>query len=55
MTSPFQTTIQDYQCEWFARCTNPADGVVDHPVLNLVPTCTRCATKFDLKLLTVEV
>jgi hypothetical protein len=37
-------------CEWFLWCTNPADGVVKHPLLGSVPTCTRCATKLDLDL-----
>jgi hypothetical protein len=38
------------RCEWFARCPNPADGVVDHPVLGNVPTCQRCADRFELSL-----
>lgn len=48
------TAIQEFTCEYFARCTNPADGVVDHPVLNYVPTCSRCAAQLNLTLLTVE-
>lgn len=30
-------------CDWFAKCKRPATGVVDHPTLGYVPTCTRCA------------
>jgi hypothetical protein len=37
-------------CEWYALCTNPAEGTVAHPVLGPVPTCTRCATKHGLDL-----
>lgn len=37
-------------CEWFALCTNDADGLVWHPVLGDVPTCQRCADKLDLEL-----
>lgn len=37
-------------CEWFALCDRPADGVVAHPILGSVPTCTRCAEKLDLTL-----
>lgn len=36
------------RCQWFALCTNPADGVVLHPILGDVPTCVRCVTKLDL-------
>ena len=38
------------QCEWFARCTEEADGIVAHPVLGAVPTCKRCASYLDLEL-----
>lgn len=38
------------RCEWFAACTNAADGDVRHPVLGMVPTCRRCADKLDLDL-----
>lgn len=43
-------------CEWFARCGNPAAGLVHHPVLGYVPTCQRCTDKLGLALLvpTVE-
>ncbi|QIN94208.1 hypothetical protein PP459_gp025 [Streptomyces phage Wakanda] len=37
-------------CEWFAKCTNEADGVVKHPILGDVPTCQRCADKLGLEL-----
>lgn len=40
-------------CAWFALCANDADGVVDHPILGQVPTCTRCATKAEQTLLQV--
>ena len=35
-------------CEWYARCTHAAVGVVEHPILGPVPTCARCAAKHDL-------
>lgn len=41
-------------CEWFALCANPAEGVVEHPVLDYVPTCARCAAKAEAPLLAVE-
>jgi hypothetical protein len=37
-------------CEWFALCENPATGLVAHPVLGHVPTCQRCADRFNLTL-----
>lgn len=37
-------------CEWFAACENEADGVVSHPIIGDVPTCTRCAEKLGLEL-----
>lgn len=30
-------------CEWFALCTNTADGLTQHPILGYVPICFRCA------------
>ena len=30
------------QCGWFALCRREATGHTEHPVLGLVPTCTRC-------------
>lgn len=44
----------DITCQWFARCPNPADGVVPHPILGNVPCCKRCATKLDLTLIEGE-
>lgn len=41
-------------CEYFALCTNKADGYVKHPILGLVPTCKRCTNKFDLTLVNKE-
>lgn len=38
-------------CRWFARCDRLADGVVRHPILGDVPTCSRCAEKLDLELI----
>lgn len=38
-------------CAWFALCDNEATGVVEHPVLEYVPTCQRCADKADLVLI----
>jgi len=35
-------------CEWFALCEEPAALLVPHPVLGVVPTCSRCAARFDL-------
>lgn len=29
-------------CIWFASCRNPADGVIQHPILGQVPACHRC-------------
>ena len=34
-------------CQWFALCTNDAEGIVKHPILGDVPTCTRCADKAE--------
>lgn len=41
-------------CQWFLLCTNPADGVVPHPVLGDVPCCLRCARKYDLPIILTE-
>lgn len=35
------------QCEWFLLCPNPADGLVEHPILGEVPCCDRCAEKME--------
>lgn len=37
-------------CQWFARCSNPADGIVEHPILGEVPCCDRCARQLDLPI-----
>ena len=37
-------------CQWFALCVRDAAGVVAHPVLGEVPTCTVCAASHDLAL-----
>ena len=37
-------------CEYFAGCTRAAEGTVAHPILGQVPTCQRCADRFDLEL-----
>lgn len=41
------------RCEWYALCPNPADGTVKHPVLGDVPTCQRCADRFELLLVKI--
>ncbi|TEA09089.1 hypothetical protein CCUG60884_00258 [Mycobacteroides salmoniphilum] len=32
-------------CMWWARCLNPANTVMEHPVLGNLPICKRCAEK----------
>lgn len=44
--------IDELQCAWYLACAEPANGLVQHPVLGYVPTCLRCATKHDLTLVT---
>lgn len=34
-------------CQWFLLCPNPADGLVEHPVLVEVPCCDRCAERME--------
>ncbi|ASR86537.1 hypothetical protein SEA_CHANGELING_85 [Mycobacterium phage Changeling] len=34
-------------CMWFARCTNPANGLREHPVLDQVPICVRCDDRVE--------
>lgn len=29
-------------CMWFARCTNPANGVRDAGPVGIIPICQRC-------------
>jgi hypothetical protein len=40
-------------CQWFAACTRPAAGFAPHPVLAGVPTCTGCAARFELPLVSL--
>lgn len=35
-------------CMWFARCTNPANGVGDAGPAGHVPVCKRCAEHVGL-------
>lgn len=37
------------RCEWFALCQAETQYVVAHPILGWVPTCSRCAKRFDLE------
>lgn len=48
------TTIQEFTCEYFARCSRPAAGVTTHPILGHIPTCQPCADRFGLTILQVE-
>lgn len=41
-------------CQWFVRCDHRAAGLVAHPVLGVVPTCTRCAERMDLTFIEQE-
>lgn len=36
------------KCLYFLLCDRAADGFIDHPVLGLVPTCSRCAHQVGL-------
>jgi hypothetical protein len=48
MTTPTASPEPDAPtCEWFALCANPAEGLLPHPVLDWVPTCSRCADKIN--------
>jgi hypothetical protein len=42
------------QCEWFALCDNPAEGIRVHLILGDIPICTRCAELVGAPLTTVE-
>lgn len=35
------------ECQWFARCENPATLTEPHPILGDVPLCQRCADKLE--------
>lgn len=37
-------------CMWFAACVRPAAGLVRHPIIGNVPTCTHCAERHELNL-----
>lgn len=39
--------MRDVVCMWFAKCTNPANGLRDHPILGDVPICQRCDDKIE--------
>jgi len=39
-------------CAWYALCDQPAAGLVAHPVLGAVPTCSSCAARHELELVT---
>jgi hypothetical protein len=41
-------------CQWFLLCDHDAVGTVPHPILGDVPTCQRCADKFDLPIVVQE-
>lgn len=41
-------------CNWYAMCDIEPVGVVQHPILGLVPTCQRCAGKHSLVFETDE-
>lgn len=41
---------QEPTCEYFARCGQPADGTIDHPVPGAVLCCERCARVVGLAL-----
>jgi len=45
-----EVQVPTTQCQWFALCDRPAAGVVAHPVLGQVPTCSRCAATHGLEL-----
>lgn len=40
--------MTDVECQWFLHCHNPATHLQNHPALDPVPTCDRCAEKFGL-------
>lgn len=33
------------ECQWFLGCDNTPEWLVHHPVLEFVPTCSRCAER----------
>ena len=34
-------------CQAFVKCGNDAVQVMEHPILDYVPTCPRCHTKLE--------
>lgn len=40
-------TSTQWQCAWFALCTNPAIKTRTHPILGNVPICERCDQKVE--------
>lgn len=38
-------TGEPVACQWFARCSNPANGLRDAGPLGQVPICCRCDNK----------
>jgi hypothetical protein len=34
-------------CEYFLKCKNEATCLVPHPILEIVPSCDRCARKAE--------
>lgn len=34
-------------CQWFALCTRPANGLRPHPTLGPVPICIPCNDKME--------
>lgn len=41
-------------CEWYALCTNQANGHVSHPILGAVPTCLRCKDRHGMEFMTAD-
>jgi hypothetical protein len=41
------TIALDLQCQWFAPCTNPANGLCDAGPLGQVPICQRCDDRME--------
>lgn len=43
-----ETASAPVPCEWFCNCDREATGMVLHPILGYVATCTRCADMLNL-------
>lgn len=39
--------IDPPMCQWYALCDNTATTHIPHPILGDVPTCERCANKYE--------